>query len=82
MIKQRVARPGQGKSGGYRTIIVFRVNDRAVFLYGYAKNERENVSAFELRALRRNASLYLEKSIAALAAAADAGTLVELKADD
>ena len=82
LIKQRVARPGQGKSGGYRTIIVFRVNDRAVFLYGYAKNERENVSAFELRALRRNASLYLEKSIAALAAAADAGTLVELKADD
>jgi hypothetical protein len=38
LIKQRIARPGQGKSGGYRTVIAYRRGDLAVFLYGFAKN--------------------------------------------
>jgi len=42
LIKQRVARQGQGRSGGYRTIVAYRTKDRAVFLYAFAKNEREN----------------------------------------
>jgi hypothetical protein len=37
LVKQRLARAGQGKSGGYRTVIAFRRGDRAVFLYGFAK---------------------------------------------
>ena len=40
VIKQRIARPGQGKSGGYRTIILFKQGQRAVFVYGFAKSER------------------------------------------
>lgn len=40
-IKQRIARPGQGKSGGFRTLIVFRASTRAVFVHGFAKNERD-----------------------------------------
>jgi hypothetical protein len=39
VIKQRIARPGQGKSGGFRTLIVFRVGTRAIFVHGFAKNE-------------------------------------------
>lgn len=39
VIKQRVARPGAGKSGGYRTIILYRTQMRAVFVYGFAKND-------------------------------------------
>jgi hypothetical protein len=42
IIKQRVARPGQGKRGGFRMLIGFR-SDRAVFLFGFAKNERNNI---------------------------------------
>ena len=42
VIKQRIARPGRGKSGGYRTIIFFRRGERAVFSYGFAKNDRAN----------------------------------------
>ena len=42
LIKQRVARPRQGRSGGYRTVIAFRWLDRAVFLHGFAKSERDN----------------------------------------
>lgn len=47
VIKQRIARPGQGRSGGYRTIIFFRRSERAVFAYGFAKSERANIDADE-----------------------------------
>jgi hypothetical protein len=43
IVKQRVARPGQGRSGGYRTIIAFRTSGRAVFLFGFAKNSQANI---------------------------------------
>jgi hypothetical protein len=43
LIKQRVARQGQGRSGGYRMIVAYRAQDRAVFFYGFAKSDRENV---------------------------------------
>ena len=41
VIKQRIARPGQGKSKGYRTIIFFRRGVKAFFVYGFAKNQRD-----------------------------------------
>ena len=40
VIKQRIARPGRGRSGGYRAIIVFRQEGRALFMYGFAKSAR------------------------------------------
>jgi hypothetical protein len=48
LIKQRVARPSQGRSGGYRTIIAFCVNGRAVFLFGFAKSAQSNINAATL----------------------------------
>lgn len=48
VIKQRVARPGQGRSGGYRVLPAYRVNTLSVFLYGFAKNERDNIDGDEL----------------------------------
>lgn len=56
VIKQRVARQGRGRSGGYRTLIAFRSGDRAVFLFGFAKNELANIDAAELRTLRKAAA--------------------------
>ena len=44
MLKQRLARPNQGKSAGYRCIILFRYKERAFFVYGFPKNERDNIS--------------------------------------
>jgi|SRR5664279_542811 hypothetical protein len=52
IIKQRVARAGQGRSGGYRMLVAYRVGERAVFLYGFAKSERENIDPDELLTLR------------------------------
>ena len=56
VIKQRVARPGQGRSGGYRTLIAYRSANRAVFMFGFAKNEQENVNDDELKELRKAAA--------------------------
>jgi len=53
LIKQRVARQGEGRSGGYRTIVAYRRAGRAVFLYGFAKQERDNIGPDELMELRR-----------------------------
>ena len=47
VIKQRIARPGYGKSGGYRTLIFFRKGERAVFVYGFAKSALANIEAGE-----------------------------------
>ena len=48
LYKVRVKREGQGKSSGYRTIVVYREKKRAIFLYGFAKNEMENLTSKEL----------------------------------
>jgi hypothetical protein len=52
LIKQRVARPHAGRSGGFRTVIAFRKGDRAIFLYLFAKNRKANIDEAELEELR------------------------------
>ena len=59
VIKQRVARKGQGKSGGYRTLIAFRRGKRAVFLYGFAKSQRANIRPDQLAELKLYAHRWL-----------------------
>ncbi len=82
LIKQRVARPGQGKSGGYRTVIAFRRGERSVFLYGFAKSERANIDRDELDALREVARAYLELDAKKIAAAIAAEELLEVRYGD
>ena len=60
IIKQRVARKGQGRSGGYRLLIAYRSGKRAVFLYGFAKSERDNIEADELETLKEIGTAWLE----------------------
>ncbi len=48
VIKQRIARTGQGRRGGFRVLIAYRAGARAVFLYGFAKSERDNISPRDL----------------------------------
>ena len=78
LIKQRIGRPGQGRSGGFRSLIAFRLGERAIFLYGFAKNERDNVDRDELTELRRLARTYLSADGAALARMLDEGAMMEV----
>ncbi len=58
--KKRVARPGKGKSGGFRTMLVFRKEDRVIFIEGYAKNEQSTLSQVELKVIRKFATELLK----------------------
>jgi hypothetical protein len=78
LIKQRVARLGQGRSGGYRTVVAYRRRDRSVFLYGFAKNERDNFGLDDLVALKKLAAVYLGATIAALEGWCTEGELREV----
>jgi len=81
IIKQRVARPGQGRSGGYRTLIAYRSGEFAVFLFGFAKSDRANIDAEELETLHAIASQWLGDP-GKIATDAATGTLIEVKHDD
>jgi hypothetical protein len=64
LFKKRIALPGRGKSGGTRTMIASNRSDRWIFVYGFEKNERENINTIELKALRSYAQIVL--SLAAI----------------
>jgi hypothetical protein len=59
LIKQRIARPGEGRSGGYRTIVAYRDGERAVFLFGFAKSAQETLSKAEESDLKAVGALLL-----------------------
>jgi hypothetical protein len=82
VIKQRIARPGQGKSGGFRTIIVFRAGARAFFVHGFAKNEKDNIGKDELVALRKLASELLGYDDRTVARVVAVRTLLEVMCDE
>ena len=62
VIKQRIARQGEGKSGGYRSIILFRRGECAFFVYGFAKNDQANVDASDERDFKELAKVLLAAS--------------------
>ena len=82
LVKQRVARKGKGRSGGYRVIVACRVKERAVFLYGFAKNERDNIAQDELDDLRLAARDWLEAKGAGIEAALKDGAIQEVEHDE
>jgi hypothetical protein len=79
LIKQRVARKGQGRSGGYRMVIAYRTKDRAIYLLGFAKNERENINPAELAALRSLVKVWLQAPQEDIAIALHEGVLQEIE---
>ncbi|MGZ8402652.1 MAG: type II toxin-antitoxin system RelE/ParE family toxin [Rhodoplanes sp.] len=82
LIKQRVARTGRGRSGGYRTVIAYRASKRSVFLFGFAKNQRENIDHKELDALRNLAKHFLGYTDEQIATAVMHRELKEVSCDD
>lgn len=78
LIKQRVPRVGQGRSSGFRMIVAYRAENRAVFLFGFAKNDLENISSGELQALRKLGAAWLSASCEKLEEAIHSGDLQEI----
>jgi hypothetical protein len=82
VFKKRIARAGQGKSGGFRTLVATNQGDRWVFMFGFAKNERSNVDKDELEALKKLAEQLLGLAPKALQTALQAGELHEVSCDE
>jgi hypothetical protein len=78
LYKKRVARPGGGKSGGYRTVLSARIGQRYVFLHGFAKSEKTNITQDEKKALQFAGKVFLDLSSVDLTRAVEAGVLVEV----
>lgn len=82
VLKQRVARSGQGKSKGYRTIIFFRQSERAFFVYGFAKSGRDNIRKDEEDEFKQAANYVLALSDEQIEALIARGQFSEFASDD
>ncbi len=81
VLKKRVALAGRGKSGGVRTLLAYKVGNKAFFVYGFAKNTRANISTDELKALKHLAKALLGYNDKALTEAIEYGALIEVAND-
>ena len=81
LFKKRIARSGQGKSGGYRTLVATNRGNRWVFVYGFPKNERSNIDRDEEEALKKLAAHLLSLTAQAVTKAKQAGELIEVDCD-
>lgn len=78
LYKKRVARPGGGKRGGYRTLLSARLGNRYVFLHGFPKSDKANITQDEKKALQFAGKVFLELSADALSKALLSGVLLEV----
>lgn len=81
VVKKRVAVGGRGKSSGVRTLLAYRVGNKAFFVYGFAKNVRANIKEDELKGLKAYAAILLKYSDKELKEAEKAGVLIEVEND-
>ena len=81
LLKKRIARPGQGKSGGFRTLVATNKGNRWVFVFGFPKNERSNIDKDEEEALKKLAAHLLSLTTQALGKAQRDGELMEVDCD-
>ena len=79
LVKKRVARTGQGKRGGFRTLVATNKGDKWFFVFGFAKNEQDNISKKEKEALKKLADYLLALSPQALLQAQLNLELIEVK---
>ena len=82
LIKKRIAREGEGKSGGYRTIIAYRRQATAFFIFGFTKNRRDNIDDKELAILRDAARQYAKLTDSEITAAVLVGQFTEIDLND
>ena len=82
LFKQRLARPGAGKSGGFRTLVFFRTQERAVFAFGFAKSDMANLDDADEAYLKKAAKLVLGFTDEQMDAEIAAGRMLEVKCDE
>ena len=82
LIKKRIARDGGGKRGGYRSVIAYRSETRCVFMFCFAKNDRDNLDKNEVVEYKDAAAIYLGFNDAEISAALEAREIEEVMGND
>ena len=82
LVKKRVARTGQGKSGGFRTLVATNRGDRWIFVFGFSKSDRGNINKQEEEALKKLSNHLLSLSVEDLAMAQRNDELIEVLCDE
>jgi len=82
VFKKRVAVGGRGKSGGVRTLLAYKIEGKAFFIYGFAKNARANIKDDELKGLKAYAGFLLGYSVKELNKAVATGALIKVVGDE
>lgn len=82
VIKQRIPRPNKGKSGGIRSIVLFQAGNKAFFVYGFLKNERDNLRVDEVNGFKTLAEEMFVYDSDTLANALTRGFIVEVKCNE
>jgi hypothetical protein len=77
--KKRISIGSRGKGGGARTIIAFKARGKAFFIYGFSKNEKDNITEKEKEALKALAKLYFSYNDKQIQHAIKNGELIEVK---
>ena len=82
LFKKRIAMPGQGKRGGWRSLLGFQAGNKAFFLYLFPKSRRDNINAAETKVLKRLTKYYLTLKPLEIMAALQCGELREVHCDE
>ncbi|WP_440906156.1 type II toxin-antitoxin system RelE/ParE family toxin [Catenovulum sp. SX2] len=82
VVKKRVGLNGQGKSGGVRTLLAFKIDEKAFFMFGFAKNQQDNIDKKALKTLRLMAKELLSYSEKMILTAVNKGELIEVKQNE
>ena len=81
VIKQRIARPGESKSKGYRSIVLFRKGELSFFVYGFSKSELGNIRKDEEAQFKKMAKHVLSLTDAQLSKLVANGQIEEVEKD-
>ncbi len=82
LYKTRIPRPKQGKSAGFRALIIFSKDDLVLFMLGFAKNEKDNISVADLNDLKQQAKHILSFSKEQVKQLVDNGTFIKVEIND
>lgn len=80
--KKRIPLEGRGKRGGARSIVIYRAHDKAFFIFGYAKNEKSDMSNEELKSAKMLSKDLISYSDSQLIHLIQQGKLIEVSNDE
>lgn len=78
LYKKRIALPNRGKRSSVRVVLAFQSGYRTIFIYGFEKNERDNMRKNDEAQLKKLFQVYLGFSDEQIKKAIRIGQLLEV----